>query len=127
MDLNGLPLALAGHVPAADRGASSSRSSRETAQRRALVALGTALVACVLSLLLLLGYLPERPGFQYVEQLDWIPLFGIQYKLGVDGLSVALVVLTTTLTWISILASLRPDQGPGEGVHDLLPHPRGRA
>jgi NADH-quinone oxidoreductase subunit M len=43
-----------------------------------------------------------------VEQVNWIPLFGIQYKLGVDGLSVALVVLTTTLTWISILASFGP-------------------
>ncbi len=47
-------------------------------------------------------------GFQYVETLDWIPLFGIQYKVGVDGLSVAMVVLTTTLTWISILASFSP-------------------
>src|SRR4029077_40717 len=33
---------------------------------------------------------------------------GIQYKLGVDGLSLVLVVLTTTLTWISILASFGP-------------------
>jgi NADH-quinone oxidoreductase subunit M len=73
-----------------------------------VVALGTSLVAFMLSLFLLVGYLPGRPGFQYVEQLDWIPLFGIQYKLGVDGLSVALVVLTTTLTWISILASFGP-------------------
>jgi NADH-quinone oxidoreductase subunit M len=73
---------------------------------------GTAMVAAlatwVLSLLLLVGYLPGRPGFQYVEVVDWIPLFGVQYKLGVDGLSAALVVLTTTLTWISILASFGP-------------------
>ena len=44
------------------------------------------------------------------EAFDWIPAFGIQYKLGVDGLSLALVVLTTTLTWISILASFGPIQ-----------------
>ena len=42
------------------------------------------------------------------EAVDWIPLFGIQYKVGADGLSVALVVLTTTLSWISILASFSP-------------------
>jgi NADH-quinone oxidoreductase subunit M len=48
--------------------------------------------------------------FQLMETLNWIPLFGIQYKLGVDGLSLALVVLTTTLTWISILASFAPIQ-----------------
>ncbi|MEO8437779.1 MAG: NADH-quinone oxidoreductase subunit M [Chloroflexota bacterium] len=74
------------------------------------VALGFALATWVVSLMLLIGYLPGRIGFQFVEQLDWIPLFGIQYKLGADGLSVALVVLTTTLSWISILASFKPIQ-----------------
>jgi NADH-quinone oxidoreductase subunit M len=72
------------------------------------IALGTALVDWVLSLLLLVGFLPTHPGFQYVETADWIPAFGIQYKLGVDGLSLVLVVLTTTLSWISILASFSP-------------------
>jgi NADH-quinone oxidoreductase subunit M len=76
-------------------------------------ALLTALATWVVSLWLILGYLPGREtgagmAFQYVEQIDWIPLFGIQYKLGVDGLSVAMVALTTTLTWISILASFGP-------------------
>ncbi len=72
------------------------------------VALGTALATWVVSLVLLIGFLPGRPGFEYVETQAWIPVFGIQYKLGVDGLSVALVVLTTTLTWISLLASFGP-------------------
>ena len=74
------------------------------------IALGTALLTFVVSLFPLIGYLPDRAGgqFQYVETLDWIPVFGVQYKVGVDGLSLALVVLTTTLTWISILASLKP-------------------
>ena len=74
------------------------------------VALATALLTWVVSLLLLVGYAPGSPGFQYQETLDWIPLFGIQYKLGVDGVSAALVVLTTTLSWISILASFGPIQ-----------------
>jgi NADH-quinone oxidoreductase subunit M len=73
-------------------------------------ALAFALAAWVASLMLLVGYLPGRPGFEYVETFDWIPVFGIQYKLGVDGLSAALVVLTTTLSWIAILASFRPIQ-----------------
>jgi NADH-quinone oxidoreductase subunit M len=74
------------------------------------VALAFALATWIVSLLLLVGYLPDRPGFQYTETFDWIPIFGIQYKLGVDGLSAALVVLTTTLTWICILASFAPIQ-----------------
>src|SRR6266576_6395636 len=74
------------------------------------LALGTALATWVVSLLVAANLHAEASGFQMVERLSWIPLFGIQYKLGVDGLSLALVVLPTTLTWISILASFRPIQ-----------------
>ncbi len=71
-------------------------------------ALLTALVAFVLSLALLPAFDSSAQGFQYKEQADWIPAFGIQYKLGVDGISLVLVVLTTLLSWISILASFGP-------------------
>ena len=73
-------------------------------------ALGFALVTWVVSLALLLAYVPYNPGFQFGVELDWIPVFGIQYQLGADGLAVALVVLTTTMSWISILASFKPIQ-----------------
>jgi len=73
--------------------------------------LGTALATWVVSLLLVVGFAtgPQRGGlFQFVIDAPWIPFFGIKYKMGVDGLSLILVVLTTTLSWISILASFRP-------------------
>src|SRR5919109_5170059 len=69
------------------------------------------LVTVVTFLLLVVGFdaTHTTPNeFQFVEKVDWIPLFGIQYKVGIDGLSLILVVLTTTLTWISILASFGP-------------------
>ncbi|HXU85262.1 MAG TPA: NADH-quinone oxidoreductase subunit M [Verrucomicrobiae bacterium] len=74
------------------------------------LALAASLVAWALSLLLVIGFDPNAPAgsFQLVERLDWIPSFGIQYKVGIDGLSLILVVLTTTLTWVSILASFSP-------------------
>jgi NADH-quinone oxidoreductase subunit M len=72
------------------------------------VALGTALVAWVLSIGLAFAFAFGPAGFRFMEALDWIPAFGIQYKLGVDGLSVLMLILTTTLTWISILASFGP-------------------
>ena len=75
-----------------------------------LLALGAALVTWVVSLVLAAGFNAQASGFQFVEAHTWINAFGIQYKLGVDGLSLALVVLTTTLTWISILASFNPIQ-----------------
>jgi NADH-quinone oxidoreductase subunit M len=74
-------------------------------------ALAAALLAWIASLLLAVGFSADRGGlFQFVEELSWIPVFGIEYKLGVDGLSLLLVILTTTLTWISILASFKPIQ-----------------
>ena len=75
------------------------------------IALAAALATWVASLLLVIGFAggPQRGGlFQFVITADWIPFFGIQYKMGVDGLSLILVILTTTLSWISILASFRP-------------------
>ncbi len=75
------------------------------------VALGAALLTWVVSMLLVVGFAAGRGGlFQFTEELSWIPTFGIEYKLGVDGLSLLLVVLTTTLSWISILASFKPIQ-----------------
>ncbi|MEO5918114.1 MAG: NADH-quinone oxidoreductase subunit M [Candidatus Limnocylindrales bacterium] len=75
------------------------------------VALGAALLTWIVSLLLAIGFSASRGGlFQFTEEVSWIPAFGIEYKLGVDGLSLLLVVLTTTLSWISILASFKPIQ-----------------
>jgi NADH-quinone oxidoreductase subunit M len=72
------------------------------------VALLTALATFGVSLVVLAAFDPAAQGFQFREEAEWIPGFGIQYKLGADGMSIALVVLTTTLTWISILASFGP-------------------
>jgi len=76
------------------------------------LALAFALGTWVVSLLMALGFDAGAAAgtFQLKEAADWIPAFGIQYKLGTDGLSLALVILTTTLTWISILASFGPIQ-----------------
>jgi NADH-quinone oxidoreductase subunit M len=44
-------------------------------------------------------------GMQFVERAEWIPGLGISYHLGVDGISMLLILLTTLLTAVSILAS----------------------
>jgi len=48
---------------------------------------------------------PTRADFQMVERVDWIPAFGIQYALGVDGVSLFLVVLSGFLTPLALLGS----------------------
>ena len=49
--------------------------------------------------------IPPRPGFQFVENRTWLPQFGISYHLGVDGISLFLIVLTGFLTPLSLLCS----------------------
>ena len=58
--------------------------------------------------LALLGYNTGGAEFQYREDLSWIPAFGMRYTLGVDGLSVVLVLLTTVLSVVSIFYSWDP-------------------
>ena len=48
---------------------------------------------------------PTRGDFQFVQRLPWIPQFGIQYAVGVDGISLFLLVLTGFLTPLALLSS----------------------
>ncbi|TMA79165.1 MAG: NADH-quinone oxidoreductase subunit M [Deltaproteobacteria bacterium] len=59
----------------------------------------------VLSLALWAGFRADTADFQWIEQGAWVPSFGIQYILGVDGVSLFLVLLTTFLTPLVILFS----------------------
>ncbi|HXU35991.1 MAG TPA: NADH-quinone oxidoreductase subunit M [Blastocatellia bacterium] len=51
------------------------------------------------------GYDRAYGGLQFIEDHDWIPLIGARYQLGVDGLSLVLVMLTTLLGVISVICS----------------------
>ncbi|BAF87678.1 MULTISPECIES: NADH-quinone oxidoreductase subunit M [Azorhizobium] len=81
------------------------RGEDEVAARNARwVALWTTLVTFVVSLFLLPGFDPAAPGFQFVEKKPW--LGGIAaYHMGVDGISLSLVILSTFLMPFCILAS----------------------
>lgn len=70
-------------------------------------ALAVSLITFLLSLALLAGFDRSQPELQMVIRLPWIRIAGwtIEYHLGVDGLSLLLVLLTTFLTPISILSS----------------------
>ncbi|WMS42327.1 NADH-quinone oxidoreductase subunit M [Acuticoccus sp. MNP-M23] len=70
------------------------------------VALITTLFNFVISLALWIGFDTADAGFQFVEKRDWIPGL-ISYHLGVDGISMPLIVLTTFLMPFCILASWR--------------------
>ena len=46
-----------------------------------------------------------EPGMQFVERMEWMPTFGIEYAVGVDGISLLLVLLTTILPPLCVLGS----------------------
>jgi NADH-quinone oxidoreductase subunit M len=69
------------------------------------VALAVSTATFLVSLLLWVGFDRSRPDMQFVEQRAWIPGAGISYHLGVDGISVLLVLLTTFLTPLCFLAA----------------------
>ncbi|QQS12787.1 MAG: NADH-quinone oxidoreductase subunit M [Rhodospirillales bacterium] len=68
-------------------------------------ALSTSVVTFVVSLSLWAAFDNKNPGFQFVEKMEWIPAYGIAYHMGVDGISVFFVILSTFLTPLCILAS----------------------
>jgi len=68
-------------------------------------ALGVSLATFAVSCLLWVGWRAGEAGMQFVERLPWVPQFNIQYLLGVDGLSLFLVLLTTLLTVLVLLFS----------------------
>ena len=51
------------------------------------------------------GYDRALGGLQFIEDHDWIPLIGARYQLGIDGLSLVLVILTTLLGVLSVVCS----------------------
>jgi NADH-quinone oxidoreductase subunit M len=68
-------------------------------------ALWTSLLVLVLSLVLWVQFDPSDAGFQFNERLTWMPEYKVGYSMGVDGISVLFVLLSTVLTPICILAS----------------------
>ena len=72
-----------------------------------LVALGFSLSTLALSVGLLANFDPTRTSLQFVERQPWITALNVHYHLGLDGLSLVLVLLTGLITPAALLASWR--------------------
>ncbi|WP_425904790.1 NADH-quinone oxidoreductase subunit M [Nitrobacter sp. TKz-YC02] len=82
-----------------------ARGSDEAANRTARwIALWTTIVTLAVSLILVARFDPTNTGFQFVEQATWLAT-GIRYHMGVDGISLPFVILTTALMPLCIIAS----------------------
>lgn len=84
------------------------------------LALGFSLIELGASLFLLKDFDSSSAALQFVEKFSWIERFGISYFVGVDGISIMLVVLTTALMPIMILGSWKSIDQRIKGFHIAL-------
>src|SRR5215217_796113 len=80
-------------------------NEEESAPFARKIALTVSLLVCAETLLLWSRFDAASGEFQFVERHAWIPAFGIQYVVGVDGISLLLLVLTGFLTPLALLGS----------------------
>jgi len=69
------------------------------------VAFGGTTVIAIISILLAIGFDKSDTSLQYVQSNAWIPTFNINYSVGIDGISLVLILLSTILVPIVVLAT----------------------
>lgn len=80
------------------------RGEEEVVKRNSYnVALWTSLITFLLSLFIWFNFDPTTAAFQFEERVEWMPSFNIRYHMGVDGISVLFVILSTLLTPLCVL------------------------
>src|SRR5438128_5340780 len=87
-------------------------SNREHVRSIRAFALIITILTFVFSLQLVAHFDSKNPDFQFALRVPWIPSLGIDYAMGVDGISLFLILLTTLLTPLAVLASW--------SIHDRL-------
>ncbi|MBN3951396.1 MAG: NADH-quinone oxidoreductase subunit M [Nostoc sp. NMS7] len=77
-----------------------------------LTALILAGIVLFWNIFILLKFDISNPGMQFQEYLPWNETLGLSYQLGVDGLSILMLVLNSLLTWIAIYSSSKETERP---------------
>ena len=80
-------------------------TGEDSVKNARMAALWTSLATFVVSLFLWIEFDPGTAEFQFVEHVEWLPEFNISYRMGIDGISLFFVLLSTFLTPICILSS----------------------
>lgn len=85
--------------------------NKEKTETIRVVTLLFSLIQFFISLPLFFAFDSKTAAMQFVEDWWWIQSYGVSYKLGIDGISLLLVLLTTFLTVLCILCSWRAMNG----------------
>ena len=75
------------------------------------IALATTALVAVVGILMTINFDFNQTGFQFVESRPWIPSFGINYALGVDGIALVLILMSVLLTPIVVIAGWNESEG----------------
>ena len=75
------------------------------------VALATTLVVAAATIWLAVGFQRDNVDLQFVQKFSWIPSFGINFALGIDGLALVLILMSTVLAPIVVLAGWNESLG----------------
>ncbi len=75
------------------------------------IALATTVLVAVVGILMTINFDFNTKGFQFVESRPWIPAFGINYALGVDGIALVLILMSVLLTPIVVIAGWNESEG----------------
>lgn len=71
------------------------------------IAVITTIISCLLTIPLYVGFNDSTYGMQFVENLNWVPALGIHYHLGIDGISLAMIMLTNFTGFIIVIAAIK--------------------
>ena len=74
-------------------------------------ALGTTLLVAITGVLTWFNFDSSNTAFQFIQSAEWIPSFGINYAVGVDGLSLVLILMSVLLTPVVVLAGWNESEG----------------
>ena len=75
------------------------------------MALLTSILTAVAFAITAMRFEVDRPGFQFVESHSWLPTFGINYALGLDGISLILILMSVLLVPVVIVAGWHESEG----------------
>jgi NADH-quinone oxidoreductase subunit M len=81
--------------------------SRVSEKAAKILGLLISITTLFLALLIFAAYRPERAGFQMIETYSWAESFGLTFTLGIDGISLPLLIISTLLTTLSTAGSWR--------------------
>jgi NADH-quinone oxidoreductase subunit M len=84
---------------------------KERAHLARWIALAVTGADLVLAAIMVARFVPGE-GMQFVERFNWVPQAGIQYYLGVDGISMPLVAISALLTFLAVIASWKIEKTP---------------